>query len=280
MYVNEIFDTVRNFDLEGNIREIGAEDHVLTQPEITGLAVAAVLGILFCMFGLKIVRLWAALIGFTLGFAGGTAAGALLGLNETGVLIAGTVLAVLLAILGGILYRTGVFLTVFVSAAGIGIYLINPQERLTGAICLAIAFVAAILAVRFVVVLTIIVTSVFGAVTAGTAVCFLIPLSGNIIRIVLCAVICAIGIFVQLLLESGKQKKRNLKKAEEIRKERSTENDVERARAMMENLDKMPEESDAEMSEDNEEEDLEDNDLTIIELDDESGSENGADKEN
>ena len=39
-----------------------------------------------------------------------------------------------------------------------------------------------------------------------------------------------IGVWIQMLMESGKQKKSNLKTAEKIRENNSTENDVERAR--------------------------------------------------
>ena len=47
MNANEIFDTVREIDLNGVIREIGMESHVLTQTEMIALAVTAVLGLLF-----------------------------------------------------------------------------------------------------------------------------------------------------------------------------------------------------------------------------------------
>ena len=87
-------------------------------------------------------------------------------------------------------------------------------------------------------------------------------MTGELILIALCAVFCIIGILVQLLLESRKQKKKNLKKAAEIREERSTANEVEKARAVMENLDKI---SDG---------DPEEEDLTIIELDEEESEEN------
>ena len=52
----------------------------------------------------------------------------------------------------------------------------------------------------------------------------------------------AIGVLVQLLLESKKRKKQSLKKAAEIRNTHSTENEVEKARAMMENLDQISKE--------------------------------------
>ena len=80
----------------------------------------------------------------------------------------------------------------------------------------------------------------------GTAVYYLLPVEGRLIHIALCIVTGIIGLLVQLLLESKRQKKKSLKKAEEIRGERSTANEVERARAMMEELESMPESRTAE----------------------------------
>lgn len=286
MDVNELFDAIRGIDLNGVIREIGRDTHILTQTEIIALAVTAAVGLLICLLGLKIIRVWAALTGLIFGLAAGVTAGGLLGLNGTGMLITGGVLGLILAVLGAALYRVGVFLTVFVLAGSISTYLIVPQDWIGAAICLAIGLVAAILAVRFVVVLTIIVTSVYGAAIAGTAIYHLLPVTGDVILIVLCVVICIIGILVQLLLESRKQKKRSLQKAAEIRKEKSTANEVERARAMMADLDEMPngETTDDGSSsekfqeeefdeEDNEEDEFEEDDMTIIEYDTEDLSE-------
>ena len=239
MDVNELFDAIRGIDLNGVIREIGRDTHILTQTEIIALAVTAAVGLLICLLGLKIIRVWAALTGLIFGLAVGVTAGGLLGLNGTGVLITGGVLGLILAVLGAALYRVGVFLTVFVLAGSISTYLIVPQDWIGAAVCLAIGLVAAILAVRFVVALTIIVTSVYGAAIAGTAIYHLLPVTGDVILIVLCVVICIIGILVQLLLESRKQKKKSLQKAAEIREEKSTANEVERARAMMADLGEM-----------------------------------------
>ena len=55
-----------------------------------------------------------------------------------------------------------------------------------------------------------------------------------------CTLFGALGVLVQLLLESKKRKKQNLKKAAEIRQETSTADEVERARAVIDDLDSMP----------------------------------------
>ena len=48
------------------------------------------------------------------------------------------------------------------------------------------------------------------------------------------------GIAVQLLMESGKRKKRTLENAKKIREQNSTANEVAKARAMIDELDKKP----------------------------------------
>ena len=262
MNVNELFDITENIGLQGVMQEIGIQLHDLTETKTLILGVAAVIGLLLCLLGLKLVRVWAALIGLACGFAAGITAGRLLNLNELGVLITGAVLGIILAVLGGVLYRVGVFLLVFITVSGFCIYVINPREWLSASVCLAIGLVAGILAIWFVIIFTILATSLFGGMVSGTAVYYLLPVTGEVILIALCAVFCIIGILVQLLLESTKQKKKNLEKAAEIREEKSTANEVEKARAMMENLDKISDE------------DLEEDDLMIMDLDDENSEKN------
>ena len=66
----------------------------------------------------------------------------MLGLNEMGILIAGAVSGIILAVLGAVLYRVGVFLLVFISVSCFCIYVINPQDWILAAVCLAIGLLA------------------------------------------------------------------------------------------------------------------------------------------
>lgn len=225
---------------------VGIEHHVLTQNTVAVLAATIVVGLLIGFLGWKIVRVWAALAGFVLGFVLGVLISALAGLSGTGGLAAGFITAVVLAVLAVVLYRVGVFLIVLLSVCSLAIQILDPQNGILLAVCLVIALVAAILSVRYVSVLTIFVTGIYGAVVAGTAVFELLPVSGELIRVLICIILAAGGIAVQLLLESKKQKKASLKKAEQIREENSTANDVERARAMMDDFGKAPEDEEDE----------------------------------
>ena len=105
MNLNEICGRLQEIDLGAAVSAIQSREHALTQAEMTGLIVAEAVGLLFCLFGLKLVRMWAALLGLAAGFAGGCAAASAAGLNETAILIAGAAAGIIVAALGAALYR-------------------------------------------------------------------------------------------------------------------------------------------------------------------------------
>ena len=78
----------------------------------------------------------------------------------------------------------------------------------------------------------IVVTSIIGGVLAGDAIATLAELDNPIFRYGIMVLVAIVGGIIQFTLESGKRKKKNLKKAAEIREQNSTENEVEKARAM------------------------------------------------
>lgn len=235
--VSEIVDAVRSFDIRSAVASLGESGHILSEAEMTVLIVLTVTGILFCLFGLKIVRFWAALAGFAAGFIGGAAAA--LALNQTDVIIlaAGAVAGIILAVLGAVIYKLGVFIVVFISVSGFCIRILYPQDLIMTGICLGTGLIAAFISIRFAEILTIFVTSLAGALLCGSSLYYLFPYRTQIIRIGICVIVAVLGIIVQLLFESKKRKKRNLRKAAEIRENNSAENEVERARAMFDESD-------------------------------------------
>ena len=83
MNMNEIYETIQGIslsDISAALSGLDESGHALTQTEMIWLAAAAAAGLLLCLFGLKIVRFWAAVLGlgagFFVGFAAGEAAGA------------------------------------------------------------------------------------------------------------------------------------------------------------------------------------------------------------
>lgn len=230
--VSEIIDAIRSYDVQSAVASLGESGHILSETETVVLIAMALAGILFCLFGLKIVRFWAVLAGFVLGFAAGAAAAFALNQSDVIILAAGAVTGIILAVLGAVIYKLGVFIIVFLSACGFCIRILYPQDLIMLGICLAVGFIAALISVRFAEILMIFVTSLAGALLFGNSVYYLIPYRNDMIHIGICIAAAIIGIIVQLLFESKKRKRRNLKKAAEIRESNSTENEVQRARAM------------------------------------------------
>ena len=243
MNMNEILEQIQNFDLHSVISELGESGHVLTQTEIIVLAAAAVAGILLAMFGFRIVRFWSGLLGLLAGLAGGAAAAFYAGMDEAYVWIPGAVLGIVLAALGAKLYRFGVFLTAWIAVGAVCQYVIRPSDWMWTAGCAAAGLIAGLFAIKFVKAVTILATAVFGGAISGTALYYLLPLKWEWFHVLLCVLLGAVGALIQILFVSGRRKKQNLKKAAEIREANSTENEVEKARALVEDLEK-EEESD------------------------------------
>lgn len=209
----------------------------LTTTDMVILAAVAAAGLLFCFFGLKLIRLWAAVFGLTVGFAGGTYLASYFGLEGNIPLIAGAAAGVILAVLAGVLYRAGAFLVVWLLGIAGSAYILRPQDWVFALVCVAIGLVIALITWKFTEPVTMLVTAVFGGALAGQAGYILVPVKNWIIQTAMIAALAVLGILVQFLLESKRRKRQHLKKAEEIRKSTSVANEVDKARAMMENLD-------------------------------------------
>ena len=206
---------------------------------VESLAILIIVGVIWCFLGLKTVRFWAALGGFGLGLALGIGAGDVLGLTDAACLGVGAVLGIILLILCIRFYKFGVFLAVWMGGTGCGILILQPQNIALLGACGAVGLVLALLAIKFTAAITMIVTAVYGAVLAGSQIAGLLFIQNGWIEAGICVVIGVLGFLVQYLFESKKKKKENLKKAAEIRDTHSTANEVEKARAVMENLDSL-----------------------------------------
>lgn len=237
MNVNEMLERLQNYIFGELMAGVGVDHDILTHNAAAVLGAAVVMGLLIGFLGWKIVRVWAALAGVALGSALGIVVAAMAGFGADATLITAIAAAVVCAVLGTWLYRCGIFLIVFLEVSSLLISLADPQNWIVLIVCLLASLVCAVLSIRYAAVLTIIVTGIYGAMMAGTAFCALFPAAGGLIRIILCIVLAAGGIAVQLLLESKKQKAASLRKADQIREEKSVENDVERARAVFDNSD-------------------------------------------
>ena len=207
-------------------------NQVVSENMMIALIVTTVIGIFLSMFGLKLIRLWSALLGLVAGAGIGFAVTELAGLEPMIVVGATIGGGIVLAFLAGFLYRFGIFLLALLSGTYIAILFVNPQDWIFLGVCLAIGLVIALLALKFVEPITIVVTSILGGVLAGDAIATLAEFDNPIFRYGIMVLVAIVGGIIQFTLESGKRKKKNLKKAAEIREQNSTENEVEKARAM------------------------------------------------
>ena len=235
MNVNDMIDTILNFDLDVVLAGLNESSHHLSQMEFISLIVITAGAVLLCLTGLKLVRFWSVIAGLSAGCAAGIAVGAIAGLDQTIALAAGAGVGLVLAVLGAWKKQIGGFVTVAVLVFVVSVHLMKPQDFIIYGICAGIGLVCALLSIKFHNFMLIAASSVFGA--AGSSIFYLQPYKNGMIHVALCAAIGALSIWIQLLLESGKRKKKNLLKAAEIREEHSTENEVEKARALVENLD-------------------------------------------
>lgn len=207
-------------------------NQVVSENMMIALIVTTVIGIFLSMFGLKLIRLWSALLGLVVGAGIGFAVTELAGLEPMIVVGATIGGGIVLAFLAGFFYRFGIFLLALLTGTYIAILFVNPQDWIFLGVCLAIGLVIALLALKFVEPIMIVVTSILGGVLAGDAISTLAEFDNPIFRYGIMVLVAIVGGIIQFTLESGKRKKKNLKKAAEIREQNSTENEVEKARAM------------------------------------------------
>lgn len=219
----------------GVIQELLAQAGLVidwVQTEVIVLGVMLGLGILLCFFGLKLVRLWSALLGLAAGVAAGSVAAyyvtAELGLSAIIGLAAGVILAVLFAVLK----RAGMFLISLVLAGAVSMGLLQPKALVFYIVCGVIALAVGLLTIKLAVPVVMIVTAVYGGISAGWAAVSLFHFQ-EWIGLTAGGVLAAAGILIQFSMESGRRKKQNLRRAAEIREQNSTENEVDRARSIL-----------------------------------------------
>lgn len=211
--------------------------HALGQADMITLAAVAVVGVLLCFLGLKLVRLWAAVTGLLAGFLGGTYLSANLGLEGYIPYIIGAVTGLVLLVLGIRFYRAGVFWVSWILGTAGSVFIIRPETLAFVLICVGIGLVIALITLKIAEPVMMLVTALFGGYAAGQAAYIMLPVHKNIINAAIIIAFIILGIIVQFLQESRKRKRQHLKKAEEIRNIHSTAKEVDKARAMMENLD-------------------------------------------
>lgn len=218
------------------LERLGMEDK-LAEIVLISLGITVLLGILSCFFGLKLARFWSFLTVFVIGTGAAAAVAMQITSDETLSGIIGLAAGIILAIVFAILKRAGMFVTAFVLGAALSIYWLRPANLIWLLVCVGIGLVFALLTIKLFVPVLMLLTGVTGAVCISQAGTVLLGHAGVELErwmvTLAFAVLAVLGILAQFLMESGKRQKLHLKKAAEIREQNSTENEVDKARALL-----------------------------------------------
>lgn len=218
-------------EASGNAREIA--EQIGAQPTLEGLIVTGIVGLLICFFGLKLIRLQAALVGFLMGALIGIGVAWTAGISGLTFAIVVFACGTVLAALSFFLYKFGVFCVVFCVCLGMGVQIADPQSTLPLVIVLAIALILAIVAVIFVEPVIIICTGISGGVTAGISAAAAMGLEGIWPGYAIGAVAAILGMVVQFMMHSRKVGKKEKVYAEQVKEADSVESEVEKARMVL-----------------------------------------------
>lgn len=198
------------------------------------MAAVIVIGLLICFFGLKLVKIVSAVLGFLIGASAGAGVAAALEIGGIALVVIAVVCAVGLAILSYFIYRVGVFIMTFLYSLGMFLTLFGMSSMVMLIIAAAVSLILAILAAVFVEPVIIIITAVCGGMSAGHAIIRLAALAvPSWTGYAAGAVLAILGIIVQFTLHSRKIGKKEKVKAEHIKEEDSMENEVEKARMIL-----------------------------------------------
>ena len=264
-----------------SISEIGSLDgptsvFIAGKLSIGVFAALIIIGVLIGFFGLKLVKVIAAFLGFLIGAGAGAAICTVAGIGGIASVAIILVCAILLAVLSFLVYKLGTFVMIFICSIGVLTSVIPVQSTVITIVELAVALVFAILAAIFAEPMIIVITGIAGGFLAGPAILDLAGITDpSWLRYVAGAVLAFVGLMVQFMMQSRKIGKKEKIKSEHIKEQVSMENEVEKARMV---LDEDLDEEEPEEHKD-EEEDINESEGYLDEDDDTNESEGYLDED-
>ena len=195
------------------------------------LAVILVISLCICFFGLKIVRVLATISGILVGALIGALVVSVAGLSgiAAGAVVIGC--GVVLAVLGAVLIKVGIFLWGVTAVFGVAAGFFAPYDSFVLIICLCIGIVVGIVSVILSEPLVIIVSAVAGGISAGEMIIALFGLEDQLlIGLGIIIVLVVLGIVLQFMMHSRKIGKKEKEYAMEYKEMSSREAEVERMR--------------------------------------------------
>ena len=236
------------------------------------LAVTICIGLIIGLFGLKLARVWAALVGLVLGVAAGGIVSVVAGLNgmaSVGAMAGG---AVILAILVCVFYRVGIFFFVWLAIFSMGVSAINQQVIPVIAVCGVLGLILAIVTMKMFDPLVIIITSIYGGYMAGNAAVSMFGLGNYLAAVIgVPVVLIAICVAVQFIMRSRQVGRKQVKKAGEHREKESREAEVEQARMLLDDAEVTDLEDDDDLETDYDDDTLDSEDSLDGDYDEDEG---------
>lgn len=221
-------------DVMIQINQVAGSGLMLLQNTVV-LAVTIAIGMIIGLFGLKLARVWSALVGLVLGVGAGaivSVAAGLTGMTSVAVIAGG---GVLFAVLACIFYKVGMFFFVWMIVFGMGMTAIGEDILVpVMIICAVLGLILGIITLKFFDPLVIILTSLYGGILAGSAAVSLVGLNDFLAAVLAVpAVLFVIFMAVQFIMRSRQVGKKQVKQAGERRKRESREAEVELARMLL-----------------------------------------------
>ena len=236
MNIGYLIEKIENFQLSEEVFYLLGERFALSQIDRVVIIAALVVGFLWCFFGLHGIRIWSAILGLVIGILVFSRVAALFVQDDLIVLIVAAVLGLVLAIISARFYLFGAFLYAFVVTGGLALYWLNPQNTMLLAVCVIIALLAAVLVLKQPNIIVILVSAVAGGVVGIAYLRNFVYLS-DLLGVVFTLVLIILGALIQFILLSGREKRKQLARAAEIRLQQAIASEVEKARNFLDELD-------------------------------------------
>lgn len=196
------------------------------------LVISAVIGLIVCLFGLKLVRFVNAICGLAVGAVLGILAAYLIQTDlKIGLAIVAAA-ALILTIMSAVFKKFGAFLLCLsVALEVVGMFQMQNFTML--AVTGVAGIIIAVLTMIWFEPLVIIVTSLSGGMGLGNAVAQMVGIQNPYITLGICAAGIAIGLIVQFMMKSREIGRREARHSRQVKEEISIESEIDRARSIL-----------------------------------------------
>lgn len=196
------------------------------------LVISAVIGLIVCLFGLKLVRFLNAICGLAVGAVLGILAAYLIQTDlKIGLAIVAAA-ALILTIMSAVFKKFGAFLLCLsVALEVVGMFQMQNFTML--AVTGVAGIIIAVLTMIWFEPLVIIVTSLSGGMGLGNAVAQMVGIKNPYITLGICAAGIAIGLIVQFMMKSREIARREARHSRQVKEEISIESEIDRARSIL-----------------------------------------------